>query len=175
MWRPSFESKDENQRSQEKYATQRHFSTASPTVVIPTSVKVPSWNCSYRQISKAKSVSVVLPISRFSKKANMEVRRTGRLCLWRCVRPTTTSGLRVQVASMQPRLHGVCQVDAPTVASEKDDQMSETIIKNRNLPNPHLFEPFFCTRACHHLSSQLIYRRRLFLKLFEAYVISYFS
>jgi hypothetical protein len=37
-----------------------------------------------------------------------------------------------------------------TVASEKDDQMSETMIKNRNLPNPHLFEPFFCTRACHH-------------------------
>jgi len=62
-----------------------------------------------------------------------------------------------------------------TVASEKDDQMSETMIKNRNLPNPHLFEPFFCTRVCHHPSSQLIYRRRLFLKLFEAYIISYFS
>jgi hypothetical protein len=30
--------------------------------------------------------------------------------------------------------------------------MSETMIKNRNLPNPHLFEPFFCTRACHHPS-----------------------
>jgi hypothetical protein len=40
---------------------------------------------------------------------------------------------------------------AVTVASEKDDQMSETMIKNRNLPNPHPFEPFFCTRACHHL------------------------
>jgi hypothetical protein len=39
-----------------------------------------------------------------------------------------------------------------TVASEKDDQMSETMIKNRNLPNPHLFEPFFYTRACHHPS-----------------------
>jgi len=37
-----------------------------------------------------------------------------------------------------------------TVASERDDQMSETMIKNRNLPNPHLFEPFLCTRACHH-------------------------
>jgi hypothetical protein len=62
-----------------------------------------------------------------------------------------------------------------TVASEKDDQMSETMIKNGDLPNPHLFEPFFCTRACYHPSSQLIYRRRLFLKLFEAYIISYFS
>jgi len=31
----------------------------------------------------------------------------------------------------------------PTVASEKDDQMSETMINHRNLPNPHLFEPFF--------------------------------
>jgi hypothetical protein len=38
-----------------------------------------------------------------------------------------------------------------TVASEKDDQMSETMIKNRNLPNPYPFEPFFCTRAYHHL------------------------
>jgi len=28
--------------------------------------------------------------------------------------------------------------------------MSETMIKNRNLPNPHLFEPFFCTRAYYH-------------------------
>src|ERR1700721_3654086 len=42
--------------------------------------------------------------------------------------------------------------DCNTVASEKDDQMSETMIKNRNLPNPHLFEPFFCTHACHHPS-----------------------
>jgi len=39
-----------------------------------------------------------------------------------------------------------------TVASERDDQMSETMIKNRNLPNPHLFEHFFYTRACHHPS-----------------------
>jgi len=46
---------------------------------------------------------------------------------------------------------GVCATPA-TVASERDDQMSETMIKNRNLPNPHLFEPFFCTRACHHPS-----------------------
>ena len=30
--------------------------------------------------------------------------------------------------------------------------MSETMIKNRNLPNPHLFESFFFTRACHHPS-----------------------
>jgi len=37
--------------------------------------------------------------------------------------------------------------------SERDGQMSETMIKNRNLPNPHLFEPFFRTRACHHPSS----------------------
>jgi hypothetical protein len=51
-----------------------------------------------------------------------------------------------------------------TVASEKDDQMSETMIKNRNLPNPHPFEPFFCTRACHHPSSMLIYRHRLFFE-----------
>jgi hypothetical protein len=29
--------------------------------------------------------------------------------------------------------------------------MSETMIKNRNLPNPHLFEPFFYTRAYHYL------------------------
>ena len=28
--------------------------------------------------------------------------------------------------------------------------MSETIIKNRNLPNPHLFKLFFYTRAYHH-------------------------
>jgi hypothetical protein len=34
-----------------------------------------------------------------------------------------------------------------TVASEKDGFMSETMIKYRNLPNPHLFEPLFCTRA----------------------------
>ena len=51
-----------------------------------------------------------------------------------------------------------------TVASETEDQMSETIIKNRNLPNPHLFEPFFCTRACHHLSSMLLYRHCLFFE-----------
>jgi len=34
-----------------------------------------------------------------------------------------------------------------TVASEKDGFMSETMIKYRNLPNPHLFEPLFYTRA----------------------------
>jgi hypothetical protein len=34
-----------------------------------------------------------------------------------------------------------------TVASEKDGFMSETMIYHRNLPNPHLFEPLFCTRA----------------------------
>jgi hypothetical protein len=39
-----------------------------------------------------------------------------------------------------------------TVASETEDQMSETIIKNRNLPNPHLFKPFFCTYIYYHLS-----------------------
>jgi len=49
-----------------------------------------------------------------------------------------------------------------TVASERNDQMSETMIKNRNLPNSHLFKPFFYTRACHHPSSMLIYRRRQF-------------
>jgi hypothetical protein len=52
----------------------------------------------------------------------------------------------------------------PIVALEKDDQMLETMIKNRNLPNPHLCEPFFCTRAYYHLSSMLIYRHRLFFK-----------
>jgi len=44
------------------------------------------------------------------------------------------------------------EVPLVTVASERDDQMSETMIKNRNLPNPYLFEPFFCTRACYHPS-----------------------
>jgi len=34
-----------------------------------------------------------------------------------------------------------------TVASQKDDQMSETMIANRNLPNPHLFEHFFYTHT----------------------------
>ena len=34
-----------------------------------------------------------------------------------------------------------------TVASEKDGKMSETMIDHRNLPNPHLFEPLFCTHA----------------------------
>ena len=34
-----------------------------------------------------------------------------------------------------------------TVASEKDGFMSETMIYHRNLPNPHPFEPLFCTRA----------------------------
>ena len=27
--------------------------------------------------------------------------------------------------------------------------MSETLITTRNLPNPHLFEPLFCTRGHH--------------------------
>jgi len=39
-----------------------------------------------------------------------------------------------------------------TVASEKDDQMSETMIVDRNLPNPHLFKPLLCTHAWHHPS-----------------------
>jgi hypothetical protein len=51
-----------------------------------------------------------------------------------------------------------------TVASEKDGFMSETMIYHRNLPNPHLFEPLFCTRAWHHPSSILIHRRRLFFE-----------
>ena len=34
-----------------------------------------------------------------------------------------------------------------TVASEKDDKMSETMINDKNLPNPHLFEPLFYSRA----------------------------
>jgi hypothetical protein len=39
-----------------------------------------------------------------------------------------------------------CQYFSPyltpdTATSEKDAQMSETMIKNRNLLNPHLFEP----------------------------------
>jgi len=34
-----------------------------------------------------------------------------------------------------------------TVASEKDGKMSETMIGDRNLPNPHLFKPLFCTHA----------------------------
>ena len=34
-----------------------------------------------------------------------------------------------------------------TVASEKDDQMSETMSNDKNLPNPHLFEPLFYSRA----------------------------
>ena len=34
-----------------------------------------------------------------------------------------------------------------TVASEKDGFMSETMINYRNLPNPHLCEPLFYTRA----------------------------
>jgi len=49
-----------------------------------------------------------------------------------------------------------------TVASVKDDQMSETMINYRNLPNLHLFGPFFCIRAWHHPSSILIYRCHLF-------------
>ncbi len=34
-----------------------------------------------------------------------------------------------------------------TVASEKDDKMSETMINDKNLPNPHLFKPLFYSRA----------------------------
>jgi len=58
----------------------------------------------------------------------------------------------------------VGSIPGNTVASEKDDQMSETMINYRNLPDPHLFEPFFCTYAWHHRSSMLIYRHRLFFK-----------
>ena len=32
-----------------------------------------------------------------------------------------------------------------TVALEIEDQMLETMIDDRNLPNLHLFGPFFCT------------------------------
>ena len=38
-------------------------------------------------------------------------------------------------------------MEGGTVASEKDGFMSETIIYHRNLPNPYLCEPLFCTRA----------------------------
>ena len=34
-----------------------------------------------------------------------------------------------------------------TVASEKDDKMSETMIGDKNLPNPHLFKPLFYSRT----------------------------
>ena len=40
------------------------------------------------------------------------------------------------------RRDGVKSRQNVTVASEKDDQMSETMINCRNLPNPLLFEPF---------------------------------
>jgi len=39
-----------------------------------------------------------------------------------------------------------------TVALEKDSKMSETMIGDSNLPNPHLFEPLFCTHAWYHPS-----------------------
>ena len=84
--------------------------------------------------------------------------------------PLCTVPINAAIAALEPQ-------DSPnhTIASEKDNQMPETMIKNRNLPNTHLFEPFSGTRAYHHPSSQLIYHRRLFLKLFEAYIVSYFS
>ena len=44
-----------------------------------------------------------------------------------------------------------CFVPSPrsqtTVASEKDGKMSETMIGDRNLTNPYLFEPLFYTHA----------------------------
>ena len=36
----------------------------------------------------------------------------------------------------------VGSIPGNTVASENDDRMSETMINCRNLPNPHLCEPF---------------------------------
>ena len=43
--------------------------------------------------------------------------------------------------------YGVLSDKGVTVTSEKDDQISETMIVDRNLPNPHLFKPLLYTRA----------------------------
>ena len=57
-------------------------------------------------------------------------------------------GLVVTVYGELPQTVRLRQVDiVDTVALEKDGFMSETIIYHRNLPNPHLFEPLFCTRV----------------------------
>ena len=93
-----------------------------------------------------------------SGKLRQVLASSGNVCqiLLKFVKKTAYVRACARIATKEPRLF--------TVASETEDQMSETIIKNRNLPNPHLFKPFFCTRTCHHPSSMLLYRHRLFFE-----------
>ena len=40
---------------------------------------------------------------------------------------------------------------------KKDSQMSETMSNNRNLPNPHLFEPLFCLAHNTNLAYEMVF------------------